>query len=167
MPTARIASSSSSTARSRCSSHAGKSAPDISAMRFTDFTLSTGMIPGITGVVTPCSREVAEELEPHVGLEEELRDAEVGARELLGLAPPVGRAIGRRGMTFGVHRDADREIADAAHEIDEIGRVVEIAGREVEVLGRIAAERQDVLDARVAVARHDLGRAPRACAPRT
>ena len=97
------------------------------------------MIPGITRVVTPCSREVAEELEPYVGLEEELRDTEVGARELLGLPAAVGRAIGRRGMPFRVHRDADGEVADPAHEVDEVGRVVEIAGRQVQVLRRIAA----------------------------
>ena len=66
-------------------------------MRFTDFAFVTGMIPGITGVVTPSSVEVAEELEPHVGLEEELREPEVGECELLGLASSVGIAIGNAG----------------------------------------------------------------------
>ena len=48
-----MASPSPSTARSFRPKSAGNAAPAISDMRVTDFTLSTGMIPGITGVVTP------------------------------------------------------------------------------------------------------------------
>ena len=115
------------------------------------------MIPGITRVVTPSSRQVAEELEPDARLEEELRDAEVGSGELLGLAPPVRRPIGRRRMSLGVHRDTDGEVARVTHQLDEVVGVREIAGREVQILRRVAAQRKDVADPRVVIPRHDLG----------
>ena len=128
----------------------GKSAPDISAMRFTDFTLVTGMMPGITGVVTPSSSRSSRKSNQTSASKKNCDDAEVGVRELLGLTAPVLGALGRRRMTFGVHGDTDGEVADLAHELDELGRVLQVARREVQVLGRVAAEREDVLHARVA-----------------
>ncbi len=53
-------------------------------------------------------------------------------------------------MHLGERRDADGEVADAADEFDELGGVDEVAG--VGAVGRrVASEREDVLDARVAV----------------
>jgi hypothetical protein len=76
-------------------------------MRLTDFTLSTGMIPGITGGDAERA-EVAEELEPHVGVEEELGQPEVGWRAF-GLAAAV---IGRWSAWVTLDHGADREVAD-------------------------------------------------------
>src|SRR6266511_3810237 len=61
-------------------------------------------------------------------------------------------------------RDADRELADTADQVDEIDRVLELARGQVEVLGWVATQREHVLDARAAVARHDLLELARVCA---
>ena len=91
------------------------------------------------------------------GVEEELRDREVGLAQLLGGVATVGLEARRAWVRLGVRGDADREVAVLAHEADEIDRVVELARRQVEVLRRVAAEGQDVLDPGVAVAGDDLG----------
>jgi len=45
---------------------------------------------------------VVDECEPHLRFEEELRQAEVGDRELLGLPPAIVDAVGGRGMGLRV-----------------------------------------------------------------
>ena len=89
-------------------------------------------------------------------LEEELRDAEVGLRQLLGLAEAVGLQAGRGRVRLGEGGDADREVAGRADEAHQVERVVELAGRQVRVGGRVAAQREDVADARVGVAAHEV-----------
>ena len=123
--------------------------------------------PGDHGLVDPERMEALDEVEVVPGVEEELRDREVGLAELLGGVATVGLDTLRTWVRLRVRGDADREVAVLANEADEIDRVRELARREVEVLRRVAAQGEDVLDPRVAVARDDLRRAGRACARHT
>ena len=74
----------------------------------------TGMIPAITGLSTPSLREALDQLEIVRGVEEELRDREVGLAQLLGRVPTVRlEALGTR-MRLRVRGDPDREVAELA-----------------------------------------------------
>ena len=128
--------------------------------------LVAGMIPAITGLSTPRSREALDEVEVVVGVEEELRDGEVGRGQLLGGVAPVALPCRRARVRLGCAATPDREVADLAHEVDELDRVVQLTRREVEVLRRVAAQREDVVDPGVAVARRRSRPARRGCAPR-
>src|SRR5260221_5989505 len=89
-------------------------------------------------------------------LEKELRDREVGGAELLRRVLTVGGEARRPRVWLRVCRDRNREVAQLADELDEIDREVELAFGEIEIDGRITAQREDVLDPRVAVAKDDL-----------
>ena len=115
-----------------------------------------GMMPGITGLSTPSSCNAFDEIEVVVGVEEELRDREVGLGQLLRGPRAIRRETRRLRMRFGERGHTDREVAHLPHEPHEIDRVIELTRREILVLRRIATEGQDVLDARVSIPGRDL-----------
>jgi hypothetical protein len=109
-----------------------------------------GMMPGITGLSTPWAC-ATHELEVVVGLEEELRHREVGNGQLLRRMATVGLDVGGTRVRLGVRGDSDGEVADATNQTHEIDRVLELPGRQLDAGRRVAAKRQDVVDAGVPV----------------
>ena len=89
--------------------HAGISAPLMRAMRSIWRALVIGMMPGITGLVTPRSASSSTSVDVVAGLEEELGDGEVGDGQLGGEMTAVAGPVGRRRVDLGVSRHADRE----------------------------------------------------------
>src|SRR2546428_5036262 len=59
-------------------------------------------------------------------------------------------------MGFRVCSHTHREVTDTANHLDKLGGVRQLAWRQVEVRGWVAAEREDVLDPRGAIADDDL-----------
>ena len=134
-------------------------------MRATDAMFVIGMIPGITGLSTPCAREVVDEAQVGVGLEEELRDREVGDAQLRGEVIPVG---GVARSIAGGPRDARRRRSRSGrmlpHVLDELERVAVVARPGVGRVGRrVAGEGEDVLDVRRVVRVEDLADVARVC----
>ena len=106
--------------------------------------------------------EIAE-LEVVAVVEEQLRDDEVGAVVDLRLQPlPVDvLAFAAGDVPFGKPGDADREVAELADELAPVDRSTRSRPRSSRTRGavrRIAAQREDVLDARARAS----ARAPRA-----
>ena len=120
-------------------------------MRSMPVIVVTGMMPGSTGLVTPSSASSSTRRVHSLGLEEELRDREVGQRQLLGEVAPVRREVRRPRVSGRVGRDADREVADLARHVDEVDRVLELRVGGRRIVRDVAAERHDVLHAGVGV----------------
>ena len=114
------------------------------------------MMPGDHGLVDTEGAQALDQVEVVGGIEEELRDREVGGAQLLGGVTPIGLAVRRARVRFGVRGDPHREVADATDQLHQLDRVVQLAGREVEVLGRVTPQGEDVVDAGVAVADDDV-----------
>src|SRR5437763_343396 len=85
---------------------------------------------------------------PSVDGEEELRDGEVGQRQLGGEVAPVAGDVRRPGMAGGMGGHPDRGDAHRPGQADQLDRVAELlrraAGGE-----RIAAQSEQVLQSRV------------------
>ncbi len=112
--------------------------------------------PGDDGDVDAGLAHLGEPVEVDLVVEEELADQELGAGlDLLAQIGDVGLGGGGLGVDLGVAGGADPEPArrlEAADEGRELGRAGEAAGRRGEVLlaaRRVAAQGEDVLDARV------------------
>ena len=109
---------------------------------------SSGMMPGSTGLVHPTRRELVDHPEVVVGIEEEVRDGEVGHLELLGQSPAIGVPIAlRAGCSSGWAATAIENSGLPSHQLDQLAREREVTGRGGAVGGRISRQRQDVLDA--------------------
>jgi hypothetical protein len=92
--------------------------------------------------------ELVDHAQVGAGLEEELRDAEVGHGELRREVAPVGGAVTvGAGVQLGVGGDPDAEVTDLADELDELGGVGELDRVVLPVGGGIPGEGEDVRDA--------------------
>ena len=77
--------------------------------------------------------------------------------ELGGQVVAVGRPVGRARVQLGMGGHADREAADGLGQLDQLEGVARARPRLGGLDGRVAAERQHVLDAGLAVVDEDLG----------
>ena len=101
--------------RARASRSAGAVSPLSSSTRCRRGTLSTGMMPGRMRMVTPAARASSTNDEVVVGVEEQLRDGEVGSGRLLrqqGVEILLARP--RPGVPVGEGRHRDRDAGAAA-----------------------------------------------------
>ena len=117
------------------------------------------MMPGMHRLGHAERSQLVDQADVVLGVEEELGDGEVGA----GAAWRPGGGgrsarSGERGWTSGWAATPTREAAARRHVLDQLAGVGVVAGLDVgRVAGRVAAEGQDVLDARGAVGVEDLG----------
>ncbi len=117
----------------------------------------TGRIPGRTGVLHAPGGQVGRQPLVLGGLEEELGDAEVGHLQLGGQEVTVALGARRPGMSGRMGRHADREPADGPGQLHQLGGVGQLPRAGAGVRRGIAAERHQVLHARLAQRDQDVG----------
>ena len=101
-------------------------------------------------------RQIVDQREVVVDLEEELRDGEVGTAQLRREVLAIGVAIGGPWVQLGVSGDADRERAVGGHVLDELARMPVVTRSRLIAGGRISSEGEDVLDVLGEVVDEDL-----------
>jgi hypothetical protein len=101
--------------------------------------------------------ELLDEADVVLGLEEELGDGEVGTLQLGREVAAVRLSIGGLRVDLGVCSDPDGEVARLGDVFEQVGGVRVVARPRGTLARRVAAEGEDVDDARVVVVGEDLG----------
>ncbi len=107
--------------------------------------------PGQHRLVDAEGGQLVDQADPVLDLEEELRQREVGDRQLVGEMAAVGGPVGRPRVHLRVGRDAHRERTGGDHVVEQVHRVEVVARLVDATCGWVAAEGEDVLDAEFGV----------------